>query len=373
MEGNKNRADSFDRTQFHVVLDTTTICNLRCRQCFHSLYSVHRIPYRQHEMPPALFEKILTEFSGHMYTLAFSCSAEPFTNQDFHRYLALVRRHVPPSIPKRIATNGLLINEALARDLIETGLDSLIISMDGARRESYNAIRRGGDFDRLMARLDLLNRLKDEKGSERPELTFNVTLTRSNLEELPLFVELAHEKKVAEVSFQHLVPFRGLNLKHEALFYENRRKVRQVFDRTRKRAAELGVRLGNLLDIPGSLQCFGTLLADMVRRWIRPRDGNYCNLAWQIVVFNSRGDVFPCFCWGSEPPMGNLRKQAFREIWESERYQRLRAELGGFFPLRQCCLDCSHMGRRKLTRRSFREQDFHPELASPIPAPGEDT
>lgn len=359
MEIAKNQNDPLEGQSLLVILDTTTICNLRCRQCFHSLYHVRGLPYRQHEMPPELFEKILDQLEGHIRSLILSCSAEPFTNRDFHRYLAIARRRVP-TIEKWIATNGLLLDEALARDLIETRLDWMVVSIDGARRETYNAIRSGGDFDRLMSRLDMINRLKAKMGSERPFLRFNVTLSRTNLAELPLFVDLAREKQVMEVTFQHLVPFRGLNLEHETLFYESRRKVQDVFKRTRARAQELGIRLGDLHDIPNPLQCFGDLLADMARRLLRSPEGFSCAQPWYTVAFNSRGVVFPCVNWLDGPPMGDIAQQNFREIWEGEHYRRVQAELSGALPLRRRCVECLQMARRRVGRHSFREQDFVP-------------
>jgi len=364
MESSENQRDPLKGLSLRAVLDTTTVCNLRCRQCFHSLYHVRGLPYRQHEMPPSLFERILDELEGHIDSLVLSCSAEPFTNRDFHRYLAIVRRRVP-SIEKWIATNGLLLDEALARDLIETQIAWMVVSIDGARRETYNAIRSGGDFDRLMSRLDLVNRLKAEMGSDRPFLRFNVTLSRSNLNDLPLFVDLARKKQVAEVTFQHLVPFRGLNLERETLYYENRSKVRDVFNQTRNRARQLGVRLGDLHDIPSALQCFGDLLADVARRLLRPpgqKQGPLpvCEHLWHTVAFNSRGVVFPCLNWLDEPPMGNIAEMGFRQIWEGEHYERLRAELKGALPLRHRCVECLQMARRRVGRHSFREQDLVP-------------
>jgi len=350
--------DPLEGLRFRVALDTTSICNLRCRQCFHSLYHIRGLPYRQHEMPVELFEKILDEMEGRMDSLVLSCSSEPFTNSDFHRYLAVLRRR-GARYEKWISTNALLLDEPLARDLVETGLDWMIVSIDGATRETYNEIRIGGDFDRLMERLDMLNRVKRELGSERPFLRFNVILSRLNLDELPLFVDLAHEKQVAEVTFQHLVPFKGLNLKRQTLFYENRRKVRDVFGRTRERARELGVRLGELRGFRTTLQCFGDLLAGAARRFRRNNnDAPFCDHVWMSVVFNSRGDVFPCFCWFNEPPMGNIAQKSFRQIWEDEPYTRLRAELRGELPLRRHCIECSHMGRPWLDRKSFREQEI---------------
>ena len=371
----ENQRDPLEGLRLRVVLDTTTICNLRCRQCFHSLYHVRGLPYRQNEMPPAMFEKILDDLEGHIDSLVLSCSAEPFTNSDLHRYLAIVRRRAG-SVEKWIATNGLLLNEDIARDLIETRVDWMVVSIDGARRETYNAIRVGGDFDRLMSRLDVLNRLKAEMGSDRPRLRFNVTLSRANLDELPLFVDLAREKQVAEVTFQHLVPFRGLNLKHQTLLYENRRKVREVFDRTRERGRRLGVHLGDLHDIPNPLQCFGDLLADVARRFLvsvssdfgelgrtaepHPTEGVSCNQPWHTVAFTPRAKVAPCLNWLDEPPMGNIAQMSFREIWESDPYQRLRAELSGALPRRRRCAECLRMARRNVGRHTFREQDLVP-------------
>jgi hypothetical protein len=65
--------------------------------------------------------------------------------------------------------------------------------------------------------------------------------------------------------------------------------------------------------------------------------------------------------------MGNMQKQSFREIWEGEPYRRLRAELSGALPIRRNCQACSHIGRRVLSRRTFREQDYDLDLVSAVP------
>jgi len=363
METKPDQKDPLEGLRFRVALDTTTICNLRCKQCFHTLYHTRALPYRQHEMPPALFEKILDELDEQIDSLVLSCSAEPFTNSDFGRYLAALRRRQAP-YEKWLATNLLLLKESLARDLIETGLTWMVVSIDGARPETYKALRVGGDFDRLLDRLDLVNRLKAEMGAERPFLRFNVILSRLNLEDLPRFVELAAEKRVAEVTFQHLVPFEGLGLKRQTLHYESRRKVAAIFEATRERARQLGVALGELNDLKSPLQSFGDFLADLARRWRKPPaslpllERIFCYHVWLNLVVNSRGDLFPCFCWINDAPMGNVGRQTFREIWESAPYRQLRDELLGERPLRAHCLDCSRRGRKLLSRSSFREQEI---------------
>lgn len=349
--------DLLSSLRFRIGIDTTSICNLRCRQCFHTLYHKRGMKYKQHEMPPELFEKILDELDGQIESLIMSCSAEPFTNSDFGRYLDILRRR-KARFEKWLATNGLLLTEDIARKLIEGGLDWMVVSIDGATEKTYNELRAGGRFDRLMAKLDMFNRLKKEMGAERPFLRFNVIISRLNIDELPKFIDLAHEKQVAEVTFQHLVPFMGLELKKETLYYENRRKVREIFDQTRDRAHRLGVSIGDLRGFRNPLQCFGDLLAGMARKLSGRESQNFCHHIWMSMAFNSRGDLFPCFCWFNEPPMGNIGEKSLREIWDGEPYRRLRAELTGEQPVRRHCLNCSHVGKSELDRQSFREQEI---------------
>jgi hypothetical protein len=54
--------------------------------------------------------------------------------------------------------------------------------------------------------------------------------------------------------------------------------------------------------------------------------------------------------------MGNVQEKSLREIWNGERYVQLRNELSGREKVREHCIQCSHVGQPRLTRRAFREQ-----------------
>jgi MoaA/NifB/PqqE/SkfB family radical SAM enzyme len=73
----------------------------------------------------------------------------------------------------------------------------LCISIDGATKETYESIRIGGKFDKLMSNIKALNAAKEDLSSRLPKIWFNITLMRSNIRELPHLVKLAHTLQVA--------------------------------------------------------------------------------------------------------------------------------------------------------------------------------
>ena len=88
----------------------------------------------------------------------------------------------------------------MARRLIERGVTRLKISVDGARPETYNHIRRGADFTRVMGHIQGLTRLKATLGTRKPDLEFNFVAMRSNIAELPRLVRLAAGLGISKIN-----------------------------------------------------------------------------------------------------------------------------------------------------------------------------
>jgi MoaA/NifB/PqqE/SkfB family radical SAM enzyme len=101
-------------------------------------------------------------------------------------------------------TNGIpLDTEEKRRALIESGLDSLIFSIDGTNPSSYSRYRKGGDFDKAIENLRATARLKRELGQQKPILAWRYLLFRWNdsNEEVEEAMRMAKEIGVDQFSF----------------------------------------------------------------------------------------------------------------------------------------------------------------------------
>jgi MoaA/NifB/PqqE/SkfB family radical SAM enzyme len=88
-------------------------------------------------------------------------------------------------------SNGARLTPDYSAGLLEAEVAVLSISLAGARAATHQALRVGSHFDRLIANIESLARLKAQAGSPTPWLELHFLMTRANMHELPAFVELA--------------------------------------------------------------------------------------------------------------------------------------------------------------------------------------
>ena len=201
-----------DRT-LKVIWDVSNKCNLRCRMCH---FSHDDVFYRTAQYTsPALFERIAAQALPLAHTLILSASNEPLMSPHFVEILKIAARYRVPDL--LFLTNGQLLSPRIAEAVIESGVTQVQISIDGATKETYESIRRGARFERLLRNLEFLSERKRQLGRARPRLQFNIVLMRKNLEELPLFVDLAEKLGVEWIAARHLLMMDGLGMEEETL------------------------------------------------------------------------------------------------------------------------------------------------------------
>src|SRR3954452_9773626 len=142
----------------HLVIrmDTVNLCNLRCKMCYYSFDHKRK----KEQMDLALFRKIATEVFPKTRFLYLSCATEPLMNKEFSDYLHVTGEYKIPFTS--FCTNGQLITEKIVDASIRSGISEIIFSIDGATAETYEAIRRGGKWDRLVKNLALVAMMKKD-------------------------------------------------------------------------------------------------------------------------------------------------------------------------------------------------------------------
>ncbi len=328
-----------------VHLQLAGTCNLSCVMCNEHLRPPgERRVDPQANLSPELFQKIANEILPYSTRLMLGVGGEAMLSPHFFDFTTRARE-LHQEI--HLLTNGTRIGTDDAARAMVRDLASIEVSIDGAEAATYERIREGASFERLLANLERLNRFRlAAPKEERPRLSLCMVLMRSNVRELPALVELAGRLGVERVSAWHVIPVTPEGRRESLL------EARELADRSivaaRARARELGVQV----DLP---RTFAEAAADrqapvappdsrgetiQYMRGLDRRDRArlHCHMPSLVVYVLEDGSVHACGhpLAHSEPPMGNLKEQSFAEIWNGRAWRNLRAGLAQGDPPTLC-------------------------------------
>ncbi len=272
-----------------LTIEPTTACNLKCPECPSGLRSFTRATGSLQE---ELFERIIDQAHEQLCCLIFYFQGEPYINKGF---LNMVRYAAQKNIYTITSTNGHFLNDQNARETIESGLDRLIISVDGTTQEVYEQYRKGGKLENVLQGARNIIKWKKQLNSPTPHIIFQFLVVRPNQHQIEDLYHLADKIGVDEV----------------------RLKTAQIYD----------YKLGSPL-IP---------TIEKYARYKKNTDGtfsiknqlkNQCWKLWHAAVVTWDGKVAPC-CFDKDlsHPMGDLERDSFKSIWRGPIYQEFRQRI----------------------------------------------
>jgi len=332
-----------------LQMDVVNQCNLRCTMCHFSAaeYSYANRPKR--EMAVEDFARIAEQIFPLCSHLSLSCSTEPLLHRKLGELLQITAGFKVPFV--YMYTNGLLLNDRIIDHVMQSKMNQLSISVDGATKATYERIRIGAKFERLIANIQALNRVKERLRSATPHLCFNVVLMRSNIRELPAIVRLAHEMQVESIAAVHMVPLAiaVADSKEESLQWD-KDLCNRMLDEARALAERYHIHITlpdrfAVAEDPGPLIQVGTRQRDLRFLPSQPKAPAQpsCLFPWHFVGLDSDGNLMPCGWWHHQPPLGNVLRESFAAIWNNQEYRKLRSEhVHG--PLRDVCQTCPAAG-----------------------------
>ena len=342
-----------------VNLESTLGCNLECIMCGPHLSGVTK---KRRVMPDALIQRIREQALMGAQDVSLTVAGEPLMTPKLSTFLDLAEQ---AGAELQLNSNATLIKDDATIRRILRGASVLKISVDSPVRETYESIRVASDYDRVVANIRQLVRIRRElPRGERPRLAICMVLMRRNIEELVQMVDLVHDLGVDRLELAHLTVF------DEALDSESLRHYPELCDRSlraaRDRSDELGLRLhmppsmsGHTLTPSRSARARLALgeLRGLTRRrlrrrlhrvieraraaaWSRRAGGQVpCHFLQHGVFISIGGDVAPCPMPG-RPVAGNLLEEDFESIWNGPVLTRLRRGLMEGRP-EACCAHCS--------------------------------
>lgn len=191
------RLTTVDHKPRRVVLSQDRSCNLSCPSCRVELIQMDK---RSSDALDTLYDERILPLLSEARRIKITGSGDPFGSRHFRHVLK--RLTDAPRMARRlqIQTNGVLFDAKAWKDLrLEGHVDTVWISMDATERGTYEVVRRGGDFDRLLANLRFLGSLRAEGRFNLLRLDFVVQA--ANFREMPGFVRLARSVGADGVHF----------------------------------------------------------------------------------------------------------------------------------------------------------------------------
>lgn len=274
---------------FAIAIEPTTACNLRCPECPSGLRSFTR---DTGNLKTDFFRQVIDELHQQLFYLTFYFQGEPYINPKF---LEMVRYAHDKGIYTATSTNAHFLNDENARKTIESGLDRLIISIDGTTQETYEAYRKQGKLSNVLQGARNVVKWKKQLNSKTPHVIFQFLVVRPNEHQIPEVYKLAEEVGVDEVKL----------------------KTAQVYDYEH----------GNPL-IPTQ---------DQYARYAKQADGtyriknkllNHCWKLWHSCVITWDGMVVPCcFDKDASHQLGDMKEHSFKAIWQGPAYASFRQQL----------------------------------------------
>jgi radical SAM protein with 4Fe4S-binding SPASM domain len=273
---------------YTISIEPTTSCNLRCPECPSGLRKFTRDTGM---INLELYRKVVDELHPDLFYLILYFQGEPYLHPLFFH---MTEYAVKKKIYTATSTNAHFLTDNLARKTVESGLDRIIISLDGLDQETYEKYRVGGLVEKVLEGTRNLVKWKKTLKSKTPYIILQFIVFSTNEHQVPALKKLANELGVDK-----------LELKSAQLYDFEQGNPLLPSDESYSRYKKHNGKF--VIDNPLYNHCF--------RMW------RGCVITWD-------GLVVPC-CFDKDAThrLGDLKKQSFHEIWRSEAYDKFRKQL----------------------------------------------
>lgn len=344
-------------------------CNISCRIC--DIWS------RPKWQEPDRILKEIVELLPYMEDICWQ-GGEVFYMKEFNSMLAEGVKC--KNLNQVIFTNGLLLDEKNL-EIIAKGNVELVLSIDGATKETYEYIRRGANFETLCKKLELIKEVRKSTGA-KINTYLNPVICRRNYKEIEQMVEFAHKYEFTSIT---LNPIRGIPEENifEPIDEQAFEFMRKVVPIAEQKSKEYGIRFNNWMPIDcscGNIEFKHSEIQDKDveeelknNRVIEQKQENnqiesiqeeqkddkkeeviknnrmICYAPWQRILLDNDGQVRPyaiCTKW-----LGSTSKNSLKELWNSPQMQLYRRKLANNDFMDLCQPECiSGQIRNKLCR-----------------------
>jgi len=308
----------------YIEVEISTYCNLKCLMCEHTYWK-----HPSKNMTYEQFLHIMNSFPK-LKWIDITGIGEGFMNKD---YLKMIEYIKSKHIYLELYDPFFFWDREMSYKMVTLGLNHIQPSFDAATEKTYNLIRKGSDFNRVVKNLRDLFIVKKELNKKLPEVSFHYIVSKQNIDEMLLYLELVKDIANGDrisVTFTKVL----------CGFEEIKEQVVDIPDSLMNDAVKKGVDLG--------------IKVKWNRNVHQSNRPDYSHTLWTMPFIFVTGDVIPC-CGGNERnqrdfqienSLGNIFKEDFRKIWKNEKYTLLRKTLReNKIPIQ--CPNCPTFGNKQ--------------------------
>ena len=273
-----------------VSVEITNYCNLHCPECPVGMGRFSKT--KKISFDSSLYKKLIDELKPTLEHIILYFQGEPFLNNQLPELIKLAH---DSRIYTSTSTNGQFLNEKIAKEIVLSGLDKIIISIDGSTQPVYETYRVSGDLKKAIDGIKYLNDWKKTLKSITP------------LVEIQFLVLKTNEHQMKEM--RHIVKTIGA----DRLTF----KTAQLYD----------YESGHVL----------LTTKDKYARYKKDTDGKYkiknnqpnrCWRLWNGLVINVKGEILPCcFDKKNDFSFGNIRDNSVFKIWHNKKASDFREKI----------------------------------------------
>lgn len=152
-----------------IQIEPTSICNFRCVFCYQTdkTFSNTKSEHMG-KMPLELFKKIIDEAEGKCESITLASRGEPLVHKDISKMLHYMGSKF---IASKMNTNASLLNEKRCHDILSSGLNTLVFSIDAADKELYQSLRVNGNFEKTLKNVKMFNQIRENHYSNSKLIT----------------------------------------------------------------------------------------------------------------------------------------------------------------------------------------------------------
>jgi MoaA/NifB/PqqE/SkfB family radical SAM enzyme len=325
-----------------VVFELTYRCNLKCSFCYQRRQVDQlgvRTSDKARELTADEIKRIIHQTP--VWSLIVFTGGETLLRKDALDIISCAARH------RRchLVTNGTYITTEAAQALVESGVMSIGVSLDGDR-ELHDKIRGvPGTFERVLKGIRAIQRFREERKRRWPLLNVKTTISHANVAHLQRIVATAEEVQADFCTFQMMnnsIYLSGLAPKDDLSLYASRPEPIEDFDLAAlKRELAVLVQPREKKPIirfipdlaPGEYVLHYDNRMNLKRYW--------CQTPWATANISAYGDVFPCLNYY----IGSLRTDGLARVWNNARFRAFRQTLkrNSLFP---GCVGCCDLRAR---------------------------
>ncbi len=299
-----------------LQIEVTTACNLKCTMCEHSfMQEISRnITFNE-------FKKIIDE-NKNIQVINLTGIGESLLNPEFIKMVEYAKQK---NIYVWFNDNFTLMTEEKMNKMLDLKVDFIIISLDGATKETYNKIRVGSDFNKITKNFAKLRELRDSRNLSELKLGINAVVLKENYFEIDKLVDLAVKLKADNLMFSSIIM--SSNTGKLSLWNLNEKEIIPFIEKGKIKAEKAGLRV---------------IAWPAVKFEKSEKTG--CEYPWANPYIGYNGDVLPC-CFipqmanartHKENIMGNVFEKPLKEIWNNSKYQEFRKKIKSNNPPKSC-------------------------------------